>query len=302
VLYAGRLIKLNINVKFEFYLNIPYKPQEDISFMNKTVFEYSDYKRYLVDFLKSKPGNGHGIKTQIAKAANCHIAYISQILNKDAHFSLEQAEEVNKFLGHSKDEGLFFLLLIQHSRAGTTGLRARFKEQMNTMLEKRLVLKDRVDIKKTLSDLDQIKYYSSWHYAATHMAVSILKLQTRESLAEHFNLPIERINEILEFLLSINLVVREGSKFKVGVGRIFLGNDSNMISKHHTNWRIRAIESLDHNLKSDLHFSTVVTLSSDDVKKIKEQLVKYIEDIRGIVRESAKDEELYSFCLDFFEL
>lgn len=270
--------------------------------MNKTIFEYSDYKTYLGDFLKSKPGNGHGFKTQLAKAANCHLAYISNILNKDAHFSLEQAEEVNKFLGHTRDEGHFFLLLIQLSRAGTPLLRARFKEQINTILEKRLVLKDRVDIKKTLSEIDQTKYYSSWHYAAIHMGVSLLRLQTRETLADHFNLSVERINEILEFLISINLVARQGSQFKVGVGRIFLGNDSSMILKHHTNWRMKAIESLDRNFKSDLHFSTVVTLSSDDVRKIKEHLVKHIEDIRGIVRESPKDEEIYSFCLDFFEI
>lgn len=270
--------------------------------MKKTIFEYSDYKMYLMDLLKSKPGRGHGFKTQLAKAANCHLAYVSNILNKEAHFSLEQAEEVNKFLGHTRDEGHFFLLLIQLSRAGTPLLRARFKDQINEILEKRLVLKDRVDIKKNLSEIDQIKYYSSWHYAAVHMGISLLKLRTRDALVDHFNLPIERINEILEFLISINLVVRQGNRFEVGVGRIFLGSDSSMILKHHTNWRMKAIESLDRTFKTDIHFSSVVTLSSSDVRKIKEQLIKYIEDIRGIVRESSRDEELYSFCLDFFKV
>ena len=74
-----------------------------------------------------------------------------------------------------------------------------------------------------------------------------------------------------------------------------------MISKHHTNWRIKAIEVMDRARNTDLHFSTVVSLARDYVQKIKEQLVKNIEAARAVVKES-KEEEVHCLALDFFKI
>src|SRR5687768_11246698 len=99
--------------------------------MKDTVFDYRDYKKYLNDFIKNQASGGHGYRSKIAEALRCHITYISQVLNKDAHFSLEQADELNSFLGHTKDESHYFLLLVQVARAGTHSLRSKFQEQID---------------------------------------------------------------------------------------------------------------------------------------------------------------------------
>src|ERR1700733_19454 len=111
--------------------------------MQNSVFDYKEYKRYLRDFIRSQPSGGHGLRSKIAEALSCHITYVSQVLNKGAHFSLEQADELSRFLGHTKDEGNYFLLLVQVERAGTTSLKNKFKDQIEVIREKRLVLKDR---------------------------------------------------------------------------------------------------------------------------------------------------------------
>lgn len=270
--------------------------------MKKDIFDYLDYKRYLLDLIKSKPGNGRGFQSRLAEATQCRSAYISQVLNKDAHFSPEQGEAMNGFLGHSAEEADFFLLLIQFGRAGTQNLRSRIKKQIDQVIQKRLVLKDRVDIKQSLSVVDQTTYYSAWYFAAVHIAITIPELQSKESLIKHFHFSMERMNEILEFLESVGLVKHEKGKYTPGLSRLFLGNDSPMISKHHTNWRMQAIAALDRNLKEDVHFSTVVSLAHEDILKMKEYLVKSIEGARAIVRESPKEETLYCFSLDYFRI
>jgi len=74
-----------------------------------------------------------------------------------------------------------------------------------------------------------------------------------------------------------------------------------MIAKHHSNWRIKAIQSLDETHQNDLHYSSVITCSFDDSVKIKMALIQAIDEIRKIVRPS-EDEGAYAYSLDFFGL
>ncbi|MEK7395435.1 MAG: hypothetical protein AAB116_00725, partial [Candidatus Poribacteria bacterium] len=95
--------------------------------MGNSIFEYKDYKAYLKEILNRRSENERGIRTRLAEAIYCHNGYVSQVLNGAAHFSLEQAEAINKYLGHNKDQSSYLLLLVQHARAGTSGLKEYFK-------------------------------------------------------------------------------------------------------------------------------------------------------------------------------
>ena len=94
----------------------------------KAIFEYTDYKAFLESWIASRPQGGRGIKSKMAQAMRCQLAYLSQVLNGPAHLSLEQAEALNGILDHSHEEGDFFLLLLQRARAGTPGLRKHFAQ------------------------------------------------------------------------------------------------------------------------------------------------------------------------------
>jgi len=107
---------------------------------------------------------------------------------------------------------------------------------------------------------------------------------------------------VVEFLVSCGLLAQKGDQFEAGEARIFLGNDSPLITKLHTNWRMRAIQSFDHGIiDSDLHYSTVVTLSEEDALKIRADLIKAIEVARERIRVSPP-EEIHCFSMDFFKL
>ena len=111
-----------------------------------------------------------------------------------------------------------------------------------------------------------------------------------------------RTGEILEFLVSLGLAIQKGNHYEVGASRVHLGGDSPMISKHHINWRLQAIQSLEReNREVDLHYSSVISISKEDTLKIKSLLVDSIEKTKAVIKES-KEEELHSFCLDFFKI
>lgn len=271
--------------------------------MSKDIYAFRDYKGYLKARFQSLPKQGRGARKAMAEALGCPTSHISQVLSGSSHFTMEQAEGVNQYLGHTEDEAQFFFLLIHFARAGTPSLRSRLNKQIQSVQQKRLVLKDRLGVKEGLSKEDQTKFYSSWVYGAIHVLLAAKKFQTKETISNRLGISMKRTSEILEFLVQTGLAKPlPGHRFEIGTARIHLGNDSDLISKFHTNWRVQAIRSLDkESVNEDLHYSSAISISEADFLRIKGMLVKAIEEIKPVIRDS-EAEDAYSFSIDFFGL
>lgn len=269
--------------------------------MEKQLYDYDSYKEYLNDRIKNSPSKGHGMKRVIAEAIGCQAAFVTQVLKGEPNFSLEQGVRLNSFLGHSKEESKFFMYLLHLGRAGSIELEDFFKQEIKEIRKYRSDLKNRVDTKDKLRDVDQQIYYSTWHYAAIHIMLTLPHYRTHQVIAKRLSLPENRVVEILDFLVKTGLARRVGSHYEPGRTRIHLSKDSPQIQRHHTNWRMRAIHSIDVNDEQDLHYSSVVTISEEDVAKIKELFIKSIESARKIVKESP-EETLQGICIDFFRV
>ncbi|NUM88237.1 MAG: DUF4423 domain-containing protein [Bdellovibrionales bacterium] len=251
--------------------------------------------------IEGMPKRGRGIRSELAQAVGCQIAYMSQILNGHVNFTVEQAGKVNRFFGHSEVEGHFFLLMVQAERAGDKETRRYFERQMEEVLAQRLVIKNRLGIGQSLGIEDQATYYSAWYFAAAHMLLLNPKTRTRAAVSAFLGLPLAKTTEILDFLVGSGLARQEGDRYFAGENKIHLGSDSKLISKHHTNWRIRAIQSLELARESDVHYSGVLSLSRSDTMRLKAMLVKGVEDAVALVQGS-EDETLTALCVDFFSV
>ena len=267
--------------------------------MKKTLFDHQSYKEYIIDRIENSPSKGRGIKLKMADFLNCQTAFVSQVLNGHPNFSLEQGVKLNTFFEHTKEEARFFLLLLQLERAGSVELQDFFKAEMADIIEKRSDLKNRLNIKNSLKAVDQQTYYSSWLYACVHMLIAIPDYRTVSAIARHLNIPREKISEVITFLEETGLIQLRGTHYEIGVTKIHLSKDSPQIQRHHTNWRMQAIRAIDINEAADLHYSTIVSMSKADVPRVKEVLIKAIEECRVIIRDS-KEEKCQSICLDFF--
>ena len=216
--------------------------------------------------------------------------------------SAEQAEKLASHLGWDVSTTTYFLLLVAHARAGTKGLVQHYESEIERLRLEAQVLKNRFKPEKILSIEDQAIFYSSWHYGAIHVCVSIAGCETEEGIASYFDLPLRRVNEIVQILTRVGLIKKsEVGTLAVGSTQVYIGSDSPLISKHHTNWRFKAIDSLDRYKEGDLHYSSVISISKTDVERIRELMTNVIQQIRAIVRES-KDEKCFSYALDLFEV
>ena len=191
--------------------------------------------------------------------------------------------------------------MVSRDRAGTQTLKAHFQEQLDLMASHRLVLTKRLGQRNILSEESRGVFYSSWTYLATQIALTIPELGTHAALAKALDLSPTAVVEVLQFLCDVGLVEKKDSRFHTTETHIRLGSDSHHIRKHHTNWRVKALEALDRDNVKDLHYSGVMSLSRTDVMRIKDLLLQQLKDNLKVVADS-KEECVYVLNLDFFNL
>lgn len=266
----------------------------------KSIFEYRSYKQYLC-YIVGNRNQRTGLRSRFARVLKCQPTYISQILYGNSDLSLEQSYILSEYLGHTESEKQYFLLLVQKARAGTESLRNFFNDQIQDKLNNRLNLVQRLGNNDVISEEHQSIYYSSWQYAAVHIALTIPSLRSINSLSEAFRISKKRIGSILEFLCLTGLATEKNSVFSITKKRVRLGNSSPNIIRHHSNWRQQAIESLEREDLYDLHYSGVISLSEKDVRVLKDRLLSIIEELLKVV-ESSEEEKLYGLNCDLFNL
>jgi uncharacterized protein (TIGR02147 family) len=264
----------------------------------RQIWEFVDYKEYLLHIEAEKKHRAY--RGQLAKAAGCQNPYITQVLNENQHFSLEQADGIADLLSLANEEKSYFLLLIQHARAGKVSLKKFFSDQIKVASERQLSLKNRVNTGESLSETDQLTYYSEWYYSAIHVLVTIVQYRTIEAIAKRLNLPQVKIKQACDFLLECGLLSIVGVELVTGKSRLYLSGDSPLISRHHANWRLHVLQNLQSVDIDDLHYSSVVTISLKDSARIREILIQTIQQIKGTIKDS-KEEEAYSFAIDFYK-
>ena len=266
--------------------------------MSHSIFDFENYKKYVLKTLELRNLG----KSTLARACQCQPAYVSQVLGGEADFSLEQADRLNTFFQHSREESKFFILLLQQNKAGTKSLRSHFDEEIAEFRKRRLNLKERLNVRATLTEENQARYYNSWLFGAIHVLVTIPGYTTKESIAKKLKVEQKVVNEAVEFLSSCAIIEETETGYRMGKARLHLGSDSPWIARHHVNWRLKAIEDLEYRYSPDqLHYSSIVTLSETDFSRINEILIRSIGQSKEIIRNSPA-ERLVCFNIDWFDV
>jgi len=267
----------------------------------KSIFDFDDYKAFLKAFEKARKSFERGFRSKFAEHLGCQSGYISHVLNGDAQLSLEQTMRASAFLNLNERERKYFLLLVEYARAGTKELRDHFKSELSNYREEFLNIKSRVGDSRELTESEQSIYYSSWQYLAVHVLSSLPDYNDVNSLAQALSIPVQTTSQILLFLVQAGIIKEEKGTLRPGLTQVHLNRESPLIRQHHTNWRIAAIQSFANDTKTDIHYSTVSTLSEKDAEILRSQMVKLIENYVETVKPSP-EEVMYGFNLDFYSL
>lgn len=264
------------------------------------IWEFINYKEYLSSKLGPE-GSRTGLRKKLAEAIPVHTTFVTQVLKGRNEFSLEQAEAVNTFLNHSDEEGEYFILLILKERSTNQKLKKRFEKKIQVMRDERLNIQSRLKVDATISQKDREKFYSSAIYSAIHVLAATPGFQSIEALSEAMRLSKSRTREIVDFMIRIGILTEKDGKIISGSNHIHLGSDSELVLKHHINWRQFTINQLQFLDKDDIHYSACMSLSKKDAFTIKESILANLKKNVDIVSKSP-EEEAFVMCLDFYRL
>jgi uncharacterized protein (TIGR02147 family) len=265
------------------------------------VFEFTDYRDFIIFTQKNRPKKGYGLLTQIAKAIGASPSIVTQVLQKERDFTLEQADLFCEFFGFSELESEYFLTSVSHERSGTPKLKARFAKKLSELGEKAQNLRDRIPPSAELDEKAKATFYSQWYYSAIRLSTSIDKLNSPTAISKKLQLPVATVQRTLQFLLQNGLCVETNDGLKMGIQSTHLGAESQLVSRHHANWRLKGLEKMNQISKDELFFTSPVSISLADIEHVRKILVRTIEDVFKTV-DPSPSEELACLSIDWFKL
>lgn len=264
--------------------------------MATELYRFILYREYLKTALAPR-----GKRKELSKFIACQTTFLSNVLAGQANLSLEHSMRACAFLNLNEQESHYFMLLVHYAKAGTPELESYYLKQIRSLQERENTISNRISEHKTLPVEEQAILYNSWLYVAIHILCAVSELQSRAALRDHLRLPAREVDPIIEFLVQHGVLDESRGRLKQGSARIHLPKGSPFLPKHHTNWRIKAIQSLDHERTQDLHYSMVMSLSKADVEKMRRIILEAIQRTEQVLRETG-DEVVYSFCIDWFRV
>lgn len=267
-----------------------------------TVYEYLDYRLFLRGWIEKVADKQRGQLSRIAEAGRVHKTTLSQVFSGAKDLTPEQGCAIAKHLGLSTSAAEYFLLLIGLARAGSSELRAMLRQQIEDRRKVRKELSSRVTRSRDMRDGESAVFYSNWLFSAIRNITAIEGYGRPAEIARALGLSLAELTPMIDFLLAHGLCVDGPRGLRPGPKMTHLDASSPFVSRHHANWRIRAMGV--HPVlraKDELAYTAPMTLSAADVSKVRALIADLVEETDQIVGPSVS-EKLYCMCLDWFEV
>lgn len=260
------------------------------------IFLYDDYVSYLYQLIAD---SNRGIITDLARACGSQKSYFSQVAKGKLPMTLEQAIALCDFWEFNAQEREYFVALVGLNRAGTPKLQRYYQSKLAALKGEWTNLKNHFDVQDKFEP--PIRYYSSWIYSAVHILISIPRYRTEQTIATRLDVPTTVVSEVLKWLSENGFATKQGSEWRITPKDIHLPRDSVMTIPNHTNWRQKALACMQLDFQKHLHYTSVFTLSVEDLHLVREQIQQLIVKTRKQITKS-EEEVMACFCCDFFEV
>ncbi|OQW47910.1 MAG: hypothetical protein A4S09_14015 [Proteobacteria bacterium SG_bin7] len=264
-----------------------------------SVFSFSNYKKFLQARLK----DSWGFVTKVAEAAGCQRAYLSRVIseNESIHLTPDHAYGISKYLSMSPNETEYFMALVDYARASSKTYRDFIEKKLISLSCDHENLKRQKGRERLTTSEAQAQYYSSWHWSAIHVLVSIPQFQNADSIAAKLNLPTSLVYGCLQDLAKNGFVRYDNSRWVHASGNLHLPKDSPFITYHHNNWRTRAVQDAQVRNNENVHLTIVQAMSKKSVEQIRRLIYDFVNESSRI-SSSSQSEEIMCTNLDFFSV
>jgi uncharacterized protein (TIGR02147 family) len=265
-----------------------------------SIFEYTDYKQYISEWVSSRPKQGRGLYSKIASELRTNTVTISQVFRGERQLTPEQGLVLAKFINLNTKETEAFLVMIQIARASTQDLKDYYLQKFNDLKKETQELSKRLDINQPLSNEARAQFYSDWTYSGLRLYCAREDMETFDDIIKAIGLKKQNLQVVLNFLLDNGLVkYQEDGRLTIGMLSTHLESNSPYINNLRRNWRLLALDKTLERNKEDLFYSAPMVISKADIPRIREKLLSFITELTKEISES-QCEETACLNIDWF--
>lgn len=191
--------------------------------------------------------------------------------------------------------------IAQHLNIHTSLVSQVFQGEKNLTFEQACDLSGFFGMTELESDADSAMFFSHWYFAAIKIIISIPGKNKPEAIASELNISLAQVNKTLEFLVSTGQLTYKNGDYFQGPSKIHIGEDSPYVSRHHINWRVKALEKIGNFKEDDFCVTMPANISLKDAKKLRQLLVDTVDRCVNTV-DNTKPEALFCLNIDWVKL
>ena len=265
------------------------------------IFDFTDYKEFVLKKVQTYPKKGHGILRQIGIHIGLNSVVISQILRGKRDFTMAQALKTAEFFSLNNVEKDYFMALVEYGRADDHGLREYLHKRILHLKKLSQNLKERLQNTREISFEAKATYYSHWIYSGIRIICSLDDGRSSEEIARRLGVGHSEVLRALEFLLANAICEKKNNKYTTGLGITHLEAKSPLVKSHHGNWRLKGLEKLANTESDNLFYTLPASLAAKDFVQIKKKLIRLIEETNQTIKDSPA-EDAYCLNIDWFHI
>jgi uncharacterized protein (TIGR02147 family) len=265
------------------------------------IFTFESYKQYVLSRVRAMPSGGKGQFKRMAQSLGVHTSLLSQVFRGEKNLTPEQAHGIARYLGLSESETDYFIELVQLARAGSNDFR-RYTRARLEKLRREAEAESGAEspLEEPLSERNRVVFYSNWYYSGIRILTSIPAFQDLDAISEYLQLPKALVSQVMDFLVSSGLCVKQGERIGIGPRHTELRENSPLVARHHLNWRFKAIERMPRVTPSELFYTSPLSISEADAPEVRKILVEAIERVSRLLART-KPEKAACLSIDWFD-
>ncbi len=264
------------------------------------IFQYSDYKLFIIDF--GKKNEGRGFFLRLSKKLGVHPTLLSHIFKGEKNLSLDQAYKLSGIIELNFHETEFFLLLINYERAFDRELKNFYSEKIQGTQKSYQYMDYQLQEKDTMSYEEKALLYSDWVYLAIYHLLNLPEVYSIEKISSYFEIPFQEVKERIGDLERMGLVQQEEDGYKMLKKYSHIKADDKLIWNFHKSWRLKFFEKRSSLKDHELVFTGVFSSSKENILKVKREIQQLIESSMEKLKTEAPAEELMCLSLDWFNV
>lgn len=265
------------------------------------VSDFKNYRDFIRYRIEQSPRKGHGQFKKMADFLGIQTSMLSQIMAGHREMNAESASLLCEFFGLNDLESDTFLCLVQLARAGNSRLKAQLERQLKVLRTQSEKVEKRISKERELDEATKAVFYSQWYYSGVRLVTALDGCNTVDAISERLRLPRSQVTRVVEFLVENGLCAYRDGKLQYGPQSTHVNADSPLVARHHSNWRLKAMENFEGLNSSELVFTSPVAVSQKDALTIRRRLLETIEDWARISDQSPS-ERLMCLNIDWVEI